>query len=39
VARALKGTGYDDTMTLEIFSPNRADLVASRRKLEKILES
>ena len=37
MVRALKRIGYDDTLTLEIFSPNRADLVTSRRKLEKIL--
>jgi sugar phosphate isomerase/epimerase len=39
MARALKRVGYDDTLTLEVFSPDRADLVTSRRKLEKILES
>ena len=39
MARALKRIGYDDTLTLEIFSPNRADLVTSRRKLENILKS
>ncbi|MEJ2154317.1 MAG: sugar phosphate isomerase/epimerase [Desulfobacteraceae bacterium] len=38
MVRTLKQTGYDDTMTLEIFSPDRTNLVASRRKLEKILE-
>ncbi len=38
MVRALKQVGYDDTMTLEIFSPDRTNLVASRRKLEKILE-
>jgi len=37
VARALKQVGYDSTMTLEIFTPNRSELVTSRRKLEKIL--
>jgi sugar phosphate isomerase/epimerase len=39
MARALKRIGYDDTLTLEIFSPNRDDLVTSRRKLENILGS
>jgi sugar phosphate isomerase/epimerase len=39
MARALKQIGYDGTLTLEIFSPNRADLVTSRRKLENILKS
>ena len=39
MARALKRIGYDDTLTLEIFSPDRADLVTSRRKLENIMES
>jgi sugar phosphate isomerase/epimerase len=38
MARALKRIGYDDTVTLEIFSPDRDDLVASRRLLEKVLE-
>jgi sugar phosphate isomerase/epimerase len=39
MVRALKRIGYDDTLTLEVFSPNRADLVTSRRKLENIMES
>lgn len=37
VVRDLKQAGYDDTLTLEIFTQDRADLVASRRKLERIL--
>jgi sugar phosphate isomerase/epimerase len=39
MARSLKRIGYDDTLTLEIFSPNREDLANSRRKLENIMES
>ncbi len=39
MVRALKRIGYDDTLTLEIFSPDRADLVTSRRKLENIIKS
>ena len=37
VARALKQVGYDSTLTLEIFTQDRTELVASRRKLEKFL--
>jgi sugar phosphate isomerase/epimerase len=36
VASALKQVGYQGTLTLEIFAPDRAELVTSRRKLEKI---
>jgi len=36
VARALKKIGYEDTLTLEIFAPDRTELITSRRKLEKI---
>ena len=34
---ALKQIGYDNTMTLEIFTPDRADLVRSRGLLEKMI--
>ncbi len=37
LVRALGRIGYDDTLTLEIFSQDRTELVASRRWLEKIL--
>lgn len=37
VAKALKRSGYDDTTTLEIFTPDRQDLVASRDRLERLL--
>ncbi|MGD9366454.1 MAG: sugar phosphate isomerase/epimerase family protein [Desulfobacteraceae bacterium] len=37
VARALGQTGYDKTITLEIFGEDRTALVKSRRKLEKLL--
>lgn len=32
-AGEIKKTGYDDTMTLEVFSPDPEDLVESRRKM------
>lgn len=37
VVRALRAVGYDQTVTLEIFGPDRSALVESRMKLEKIL--
>ncbi len=37
VARALEQVGYDGTLTLEIFAQDRMELVASRKKLEKII--
>jgi hypothetical protein len=37
MARALKRIVYDNTLTSEIFSPNRDDLVTSRRKLVNIM--
>jgi hypothetical protein len=30
---------YDDTMTLEVFTPDRQDLVRSRRILQRIIGS
>lgn len=38
VIRALQAHGYNGTMTLEIFTENRQDLVASREVIEKLLE-
>lgn len=37
VARALRGVGYDQTVTLEVFDTDRSKLVESRLKLKKIL--
>ena len=37
--RALKDIAYDDTMTLEIFTPDRADLVRSRHLLHSMLSA
>ena len=37
VMRALRQIGYDDTLTLEIFAQDRAELVKSRLKLAKML--
>lgn len=34
----LKQLGYDETMTLEIFTPDRTDLVNSRHRLQEMLE-
>ncbi len=34
---ALKKIHYDDTMTLEIFTEDRADLIRSRNALRKML--
>jgi sugar phosphate isomerase/epimerase len=39
VVRALRQAGYDGTLTLEIFAQDRAELVKSRVKLEKILSA
>ena len=36
---ALKDIHYNDTMTLEIFTPDRADLVRSRHLLQRMLAS
>lgn len=38
IVRALRAIGYDDTITLEIFSENRQDLVESRDKIEALFE-
>ncbi len=35
----LKKSGYDDTITLEIFTDNRADLVLSRQRVSDLLAS
>ena len=37
-ARMLKQAGYDDTVTLEIFSPNVKDLVASRNRIAALFK-
>lgn len=37
VARALSRAGYDGTITLEVFSENRSDLIKSRDRLRKML--
>jgi sugar phosphate isomerase/epimerase len=37
VVRALRQVGYDGTMTLEIFTPDRSELVKSRQRLKKLL--
>ncbi len=39
VIRSLKQAGYADTVTLEIFSEDRRELVASRKRFEKIVAS
>ncbi len=39
VLKALKKTGYDDTVTLEIFTPDREYLRSSRRIFETLWES
>jgi sugar phosphate isomerase/epimerase len=39
VAKVLKGIGYDETVTLEIFSPDRDYLMISREKLAGMLSS
>ena len=36
IVRTLKAIGYDETITLEIFSENRKDLVESRDKIETL---
>ena len=35
----LKKSGYDNTITLEIFTDNRADLVLSRQRVSDLLAS
>ena len=37
VMAALKSTGYDDTLTLEIFTDNRNDLLRSRERIAGLL--
>ncbi len=39
VARALEAAGYNGTVTLEIFSRDRTELVKSRLKLEKVFST
>jgi sugar phosphate isomerase/epimerase len=39
VARDLKAIGYDDTVTLEIFTGDRRDLTASRRRFAKLMSA
>ena len=36
LVRQLKAIGYDDTLTLEVFSPNRQQLVDSRDLLKSM---
>jgi sugar phosphate isomerase/epimerase len=36
IISAIKRSGYDDTITLEIFSPRRMDLIESRLKIERL---
>ena len=36
IISAVKSTGYDDTITLEIFSPRRLDLIESRQEIERL---
>ena len=38
VARALQDIGYDDTVTLEVFSKDRSELVKSRSKFSKLFQ-
>jgi sugar phosphate isomerase/epimerase len=38
-ARALRGIGYQDTVTLEIFVPEQAALMDSRRRFEKMMSA
>ena len=38
IVKALKSIGYDDTMTLEVFSPDRDYLKKSREKIARFLE-
>jgi len=37
--KGLKNIPYDDTITLEIFTPRRADLVHSRKQLQRMFSS
>lgn len=39
ILKALKKTGYDDTVTLEVFTPDREYLRLSRQRFEKIWET
>jgi sugar phosphate isomerase/epimerase len=36
--KALKGIGYNDTITLEVFSRDRDYLKMSRKKMEEMFE-
>jgi sugar phosphate isomerase/epimerase len=36
IIAAIKYTGFDDTITLEIFSPRRKDLIESRQEIERL---
>jgi sugar phosphate isomerase/epimerase len=38
IVRALRAIGYDDTITLEIFTDDRKDLAASREKIDKLFQ-
>lgn len=39
LAASLKQAGYDDTITLEVFSPNPDDLVSSREKITSLFST
>ncbi len=39
MARQLKAIGYDDTITLEVFDPDRQALAASRRRLQQLFST
>jgi sugar phosphate isomerase/epimerase len=39
IARAIKRSGYDDTATLEIFSPDRQALVQSRQRFDALYQN
>jgi sugar phosphate isomerase/epimerase len=36
--RRLKKAGYDDTVTLEVFDPNRRMLVSSRERIRALFD-
>jgi sugar phosphate isomerase/epimerase len=38
IIRALKHTGYNDTVTLEVFTENRRKIISSREKFESMLK-
>jgi sugar phosphate isomerase/epimerase len=38
VVKALKGIGYNDTITLEVFSRDRDYLKMSKKKMEELFE-